>query len=43
MTDALFRVLLDGVPGLARGTLADGPRELLPASTDVDEILAGRQ
>jgi 2-dehydro-3-deoxy-D-arabinonate dehydratase len=41
MMDALFRVLLDGIPRLARGTLADGPRELLPASTDVDEILAG--
>lgn len=40
MAGALFRVLLDGGPRLARGTLAYGPRELLPAPTDVDEILA---
>lgn len=40
MTDALFRVLVDGVPRLARGTPADGPGHLLAASTDVDEILA---
>ncbi|GII22642.1 fumarylacetoacetate hydrolase family protein [Planosporangium mesophilum] len=38
--DVLFRVLVDGVPRLARGPLADGPTHLLPATIDLDELLA---
>jgi 2-dehydro-3-deoxy-D-arabinonate dehydratase len=42
MSDALFRVELAQETRLARGTIDDGPRELLPAEVSIDGLLADR-
>lgn len=38
---ALFRVLADGRPRLAGGSLDEGPRDLLAEPVDLDDLLAG--
>lgn len=43
MTVALFRVLVDGRPALARGTVAGGPADVLAVDGDVDRLLAGER
>lgn len=40
MTDALYRVALPGGPCLARGTIEEGPQELLPSAITLDGLLA---
>jgi 2-dehydro-3-deoxy-D-arabinonate dehydratase len=39
VTPALFRVVIDGAPRLARGSIEDGPGELFEASLRLDELL----
>jgi 2-dehydro-3-deoxy-D-arabinonate dehydratase len=38
----VWRVLVNGEVRLARGSVADGPSELLPAGLDIDQVLDGR-
>jgi 2-dehydro-3-deoxy-D-arabinonate dehydratase len=41
MPRALFRLLVQERPRLARGTVEDGPAELLDEGLDLDDVLAG--